>query len=118
MQPINRVAGQSTWEELVPTTDISHLLSEAERSHAAGDRQAFEELSREIDRRDTWEALYPVFYDQARDQLASGASRDDLQIEMEELAATGDALFAAIVREAYADALAGRSPQHGGGASS
>jgi hypothetical protein len=44
-------------------------------------------------------------------RIASGVSRDEIQAEMTMLADTPDSEFAAIVQQAYEDALAGRPPK-------
>lgn len=111
MKPVNRLTAMPSIDDLVPTTSIDHLLSPEERLLARQAREAFEELGREMGRRQAWEATYRVLYDLAREQLAGGLSPDELRAEMAELADTDDEEFATTVRAAFEDVLAGRPPR-------
>jgi hypothetical protein len=108
---VNRLEVVPSVGDLVPTTNADHLLPEAERPLARQARDEFEAIGREMDRRTTRQALYPVFYESAREQIAAGVSHDAIRAEMTTLADTEDELFASILREAYEDALAGRPPR-------
>jgi hypothetical protein len=108
MKLVNRLEDEPSFDDLLPATEVDHLLPEDQRPLA---REAFEALGREMDRRLTRQALYSIFYESARDQIAAGMSQDAIRAEMTSLADTDDELFAAIVREAYEDALAGRPPR-------
>jgi hypothetical protein len=59
----------------------------------------------------TERSLYPVFYESARERIASGTSPNDIRDELLMLAADADLEFAAVIREAYEDVLAGRPPR-------
>jgi hypothetical protein len=110
--PVNRLVATPRWDELLPSTTIHHLLSEedAERWDAA--QKAFAELGKCLKANARRRSLYPLFYDDAREQLATGMSADEVRVAMADLMDTGDFEFASIVREAYEDALAGRRPRH------
>jgi len=111
MKPVNRL-NPSHPDDLVPETSIDHLLPEAEWRAAATARAAIESLGEAMGRSADRAALYPVFYDSARQQLAAGVSHEDIRAEMMMLADADDPPFTSALCEAYEDALAGRPPRH------
>jgi len=109
-RPFNRLRSSGSTDELVPETTTDHQLSEAEQQRATEARREFESLGKEMDLRSTRRALYPILYEEALEQLASGLSHDEIRAERMSLAGTEDTPYASIAREAYEDALAGRPP--------
>ncbi len=99
------------FDKLFPKTTIDHLLSEEERRKVEHERREFEAVGRTMSMFLLERSLYPVFYESACEQMASGVSQDEIRAEMTMLADTEDSTFASIVREAYEDALAGRPPR-------
>jgi hypothetical protein len=111
MSPVNRLEFVPSINQLVATTNVDHLLPEEERPLALQAREEFEAVGREMDRRLTRKALYPIFYESTCKKIAAGMSNDDVRAELTMLADTDDDLFASILIEAYEDALAGRQPR-------
>jgi hypothetical protein len=97
------------FEELIPKTTIDHLLSEEERKQAAEERREFEAVGRSMAL--TEGSLYSVFYESARERIASGVSVHEIRQEMLVLAKLVDEEFASALCEAYEDVLAGRPPR-------
>jgi hypothetical protein len=97
------------FDKLLAKTTIDHLLSEEERQKAAEERREFEAVGRTMFL--TERSLYPVFYESARERIASGASPDEIREELLMLAEGADREFASLVRDAYEDVLAGRPPR-------
>jgi hypothetical protein len=97
------------FDKLFPKTTIDHLLSEDDRRKAAEERREFEAVGRTMFL--TERSLYPVFYESARERIASGASPNDIRDELLMLAADADLEFASVIRVAYEDVLAGRPPR-------
>jgi hypothetical protein len=56
----------------------------------------------------TEEALYPIVYDSACERMADGVTREEIEAEVMLLTDTPDLDFTRIIRQAYADVLAGR----------
>jgi hypothetical protein len=94
---------------VVPRTIADHLLSEDERVKAEQERKEFEALGSALFL--NAEYIYPIAYEFACERVASGATRDQIQSEMTMVAANPDLPFAAIIRQAYDDVLAGRPPR-------
>jgi hypothetical protein len=112
MKPQNRIGVVPRFEDLIPeTTDFDHLLPEADRALARQARDEFAALGRELNREELRRALYPVFYESAREQIVAGVSHDEIRAELAMLADGQDDQLASLYREAYEDALAGRPPQ-------
>ncbi|SIN81236.1 hypothetical protein SAMN05444166_1028 [Singulisphaera sp. GP187] len=109
MLPVNRGIQRTTSDQVVPPTTTDHLLSEDERLNAVRDREAVEALGRELDRRLMRQAMYPIYYDAARKQVAAGVSHEAIRAELNiRLADIEDEFDASVAREAYEDALADR----------
>jgi hypothetical protein len=97
------------FDKLFPKATIDHLLSEDDRRKAAEERREFEAVGRTTFL--TERSLYPVFYESARERIASGASPNDIRDELLMLAADADLELASVIRVAYEDVLAGRPPR-------
>jgi hypothetical protein len=111
MKPQNRIGLVPSFDDLVPkTTNFDHLLPKAERALARQARDEFAALGRQLNYEELRRALYPVFYEKAREQIIAGISHDEIRAEMATVADSDDGQLASIYRDAYEDALAGRPP--------
>jgi hypothetical protein len=115
MKPVNRLEPDDEGDlaHLVPSTSIDHLLSPEQRQHARQDRDALAALGRQMDQRAVSPVtIYRVFYEFARKMIADGISPEELRAQWLPLTdGHPDSTFAAAIREAYDDALAGRPPR-------
>jgi hypothetical protein len=112
MKPQNRIGFVPSFDDLVSKiTNFDHLLPEAERALAREARDEFAALGRELTYEELRRALYPVFYENAREQIIAGVSHDEIRAELAMIADGGDEQLASIYRDACEDALAGRPPQ-------
>ena len=99
------------FDKLIPKTTIDHLLSEEERRKAAEERREFEAVGR---RMGSTKSLYQIVYECVRQRLSGGMSEDEIRVEMAMFPAIledADQKVVSVIREAYADALAGRPPR-------
>ena len=97
------------FDKLLPETTIDHLLTQEERRNVEQERREFEAVGKAMFM--TRENVYPLFYDAARERIASGVSPDEIRAEMVALEEGPDLPWISIVREAYDDLLAGRPPR-------
>jgi hypothetical protein len=85
-RPINRLRTSSSFDELAQKTAIRHLLSDEEAGRAEGDQKEIDSLADAINRQSTIQLLYPMFYDQAREEMESGATHEEIRFVVAALA--------------------------------
>jgi len=121
MKPVNRLDHVPSIDELLPTTKLDRLLSEDDRRlfepqpwESAITRESFERLARWLSStmpRDKLCAVYyHAYYGSTCDQVAAGASVDDILAEVT-FFGESDVELSAVIWEAIQNALAGRPPR-------
>jgi len=109
--PLKRLESTPSIDDLLPRTPINHLLSESEAQLADLALREFEALGAARNTALSMHALYPVFYERARELVAAGVRPDQIREEMAEFLDPEDADYSSAVRRAYEDALAHLPPE-------